>query len=122
MIAHAARLAKADARRRLAVADYEGGQRLGAVARAYGVNPRTIIDWAGRFRPEGTPPRRPERKPVEVVIDHDSDRIIGLNHGMGGAMSDRAVRAATTQLGRAIVALQRKRNMPTFTYATGIDA
>jgi transposase-like protein len=119
MIAHAARLAKADARRRAAVADYEGGQRLGAVARAYGVNPRTIIDWAGRFRPEGTPPRRPERKPIEVVIDYDSDRIIGLNHGMGGAMSDRAVRAATRQLGRAIVALQRKCNMPTFDYAKG---
>jgi transposase-like protein len=122
MIAHAARLAKADARRRLAVADYEGGQRLGAVARAYGVNPRTIIDWAGRFRPVDAPRRRPERKPIEVVIDYDSVHIAGINRGTGGNMSDQQVREATMRLGREIVALQRKRNMPTFTYATGTDA
>jgi transposase-like protein len=120
MIAHAARLAKADARRRLAVADYEGGQRLGAVARAYGVNPRTIIDWVGRFRPVDTPPRRPERKPIEVVIDNA--HIAGINRGTGGNMSDQQVREATARLEKAIVALQRKRNMPTFTYATGAGA
>jgi len=117
-IVHAARMEKADERRRLAVAAYEGGQRLGAVARDYGVNPRTILDWNTRFRPADTPRRRPDKsRPVEVVIDYESVHVAGINRGTGGSMSDQQVREATIRLRTAIVALQRKRGWQTFTYA-----
>ena len=116
-------MAKADERRRLAVADYEGGQRLGAVARAYGVNPRTILDWSARFRPADVPRRRPDlRKPPELVIDYDSIHVPGINRGAGGSMSDQQVREATMRLRTAIVALQRRLGWQTFTYAMGAGA
>jgi transposase-like protein len=121
---------KADERRRLAVAAYEGGMRLGAVARDYGVNPRTILDWSARFRPADTPRRRPKRRPIEVgidyieeykpaltMIDHDSVHVAGINRGTGGSMSDHQVREATVRLEKSIIALQRKRGWQTFTYA-----
>ena len=111
---------KADERRRLAVAAYEGGQRLGAVARDYGVNPRTILDWSARFRPADTPRRRPDKsRPVEVVIDYDSVHVAGINRGTGGSMSDQQVREATIRLRTAIVALQRRLGWRTFEYAMG---
>ncbi len=117
-IVHAARMEKADERRRLAVAAYEGGMRLGAVARDYGVNPRTILDWSARFRPADTPRRRPDKsRPVEVVTDYDSVHVAGINRGAGGSMSDHQVREATARLEKAIVALQHKRGWQTFTYA-----
>ena len=117
-IVHAARMAKADERRRLAVAAYEGGMRLGAVARDYGVNPRTILDWSARFRPADTPRRRPDKsRPVEVVTDYDSVHVAGINRGAGGSMSDHQVREATVRLEKSIIALQRKRGWQTFTYA-----
>ena len=119
-IVHAARMEKADERRRLAVAAYEGGQRLGAVARDYGVNPRTILDWSARFRPADTPRRRPDKsRPVEVVIDYDSVHVAGINRGTGGSMSDQQVREATIRLRTAIVALQRRLGWRTFEYAMG---
>ena len=119
-IVHAARMEKADERRRLAVAAYEGGQRLGAVARDYGVNPRTILDWNARFRPADTPRRRPDKsRPVEVVIDYDSVHVAGINRGTGGSMSDQQVREATIRLRTAIVALQRRLGWRTFEYAMG---
>ena len=117
-IVHAARMEKADERRRLAVAAYEGGMRLGAVARDYGVNPRTILDWSARFRPADTPRRRPDKsRPVEVVTDYDSVHVAGINRGAGGSMSDHQVREATVRLEKSIIALQRKRGWQTFTYA-----
>jgi len=117
-IVHAARMEKANERRRLAVAAYEGGMRLGAVARDYGVNPRTILDWSARFRPADTPRRRPDKsRPVEVVTDYDSVHVAGINRGAGGSMSDHQVREATARLEKSIIALQRKRGWQTFTYA-----
>ena len=122
-IVHAARMAKADERRRLAVAAYEGGMRLGAVARDYGVNPRTILDWSARFRPADTPRRRPDKsRPVEVVTDYDSVHVAGINRGAGGSMSDQQVREATIRLRTAIVALQRRLGWRTFEYAMGEQA
>jgi transposase len=109
---------KADERRRMAVAAYEGGMRLGAVARDYGVNPRTILDWSARFRPADTPRRRPDKsRPVEIVTDYDSVHVAGINRGAGGSMSDHQVREATVRLEKSIIALQRKRGWQTFTYA-----
>ena len=117
-IVHAARMERANERRRLAVAAYEGGMRLGAVARDYGVNPRTILDWSARFRPADTPRRRPDKsRPVEVVTDYDSVHVAGINRGAGGSMSDHQVREATVRLEKSIIALQRKRGWQTFTYA-----
>ncbi len=119
-IVHAARMEKANERRRLAVAAYEGGMRLGAVARDYGVNPRTILDWSARFRPADTPRRRPDKsRPVEIVTDYDSVHVAGINRGAGGSMSDHQVREATVRLEKSIIALQRKRGWQTFTYAKG---
>ena len=114
---------KANERRRLAVAAYEGGMRLGAVARDYGVNPRTILDWSARFRPADTPRRRPDKsRPVEVVTDYDSVHVAGINRGAGGSMSDHQVREATVRLEKSIIALQRKRGWQTFTYAKEAQA
>lgn len=97
--------------------------RLGAVAMRYGVNPRTIIDWASRFRPADVPRRRPDlRKPPELVIDYESVHVVGINRGTGGSMSDQQVREATMRLRTAIVALQRKLGWRTFEYAMGAGA
>ena len=92
---------------------------LGRTAQKYSVNPRTIISWAAMFRPADTPPRRPDRSKTEkIVIDYaDANTGVGLAQGTGGSMSDAHVRFATRRLEKAIVALQRKRMMPTFTYA-----
>ena len=119
LIAREERRADAEINRRKAVADYEGGMSLGRTAQKYSVNPRTIISWAAMFRPADTPPRRPDRSKTEkIVIDYaDANTGVGLAQGAGGSMSDAHVRFATRRLEKAIVALQRKRMMPTFTYA-----
>ena len=58
------------------------------------------------------------RKTEKIVIDYtDANTGVGLAQGTGGSMSDAHVRFATRRLEKAIVALQRKRMMPTFTYA-----
>lgn len=117
-IVHAARMEKADANRRAAVADYESGQWLGAVARAYGVNPRTIIDWAARFRPADTPPRRPDKsRTVKAVIDYTEANIgTGLAQGAGGSMSDAQVRSATRQLEQLLVKALAARGLAPMSY------
>jgi hypothetical protein len=119
LIARAERRAEAEVNRRKAVADYEGGMSLGRTAQKYSVNPRTIISWAASFRPADALPRRPDRSKTEkIVIDYtDANTGVGLAQGTGGSMSDAHVRFATRRLEKAIIALQRKRMMPTFTYA-----
>lgn len=109
------RLAAA-ARRMQAAEDHLNGKfTLAELAVAHGVAVGTIRDWV-QVRKRALNPRRdttvtaPRSEPRTVYKNYD------IMQGAGGRMRDDEVRDASRELGRAIVALQTKLNIPTFNY------
>ncbi len=99
--------------------EYEGGRRLGAIATEYGVTPRTVMYWVNNIRRKSLRLARvrSQRPGADAAaLPEDEMRVPGLNLGMGGKMTDKAVRQATLQLEAAIVSLQGRSDLRTFEY------
>lgn len=107
-----------DAEQQMQAADYV---ILGAItpknlAVVHGVSINTIRKWV-KARKRMIMPRRDR----VVVEQHAPSRIYDITRGTGGHMRDDEVRDATKALEQAIVALQAKLGLRTFTYRQRSD-
>jgi hypothetical protein len=97
---------------RIKVADafLNGTATIAELAIEHCVSIYTVRDWVRDRReyPNGAASKR--------AMQMDAALTAGLCGSTGGAMSNEAVRAATRDLEKAIIALQQKRRMPTFSY------
>ena len=97
---------------RIKVADVflSGKASIAELAIEHCVSIYTVRDWVRdrREHPNGAASKR--------AMQMDAALTAGLCGSTGGAMSNEAVKAATRSLEKAIIALQQKRRMPTFTY------
>ena len=93
-----------------------GKKTLTAVADDYHISRHTARDWINDRREtfeadHGVPPPSITKREMQRDM-----AITAGAYGTGGNMSNEGVRRATRDLEKAIIKMQKKRNMPTFTY------
>jgi hypothetical protein len=93
-----------------------GKKTLTTVADDYHISRHTARDWINDRREtfeadHGYPPPSITRREMQRDM-----AITAGAYGTGGNMSNEGVRRATRDLEKAIIKMQKKRNMPTFTY------
>ena len=93
-----------------------GKKTLTTVAEDYHISRHTARDWINDRREtfeadHGVPPPSITKREMQRDM-----AITAGAYGTGGNMSNEGVRRATRELEKAIIKMQKKRNMPTFTY------
>jgi hypothetical protein len=93
-----------------------GKKTLTTVADDYHISRHTARDWINDRREtfeadHGFPPPSVSKREMQRDM-----AITAGAYGTGGNMSNEGVRRATRDLEKAIIKMQKKRNMPTFTY------
>jgi hypothetical protein len=93
-----------------------GKKTLTTVADDYHISRHTARDWINDRREtfeadHGYPPPSVSKREMQRDM-----AITAGAYGTGGNMSNEGVRRATRDLEKAIIKMQKKRNMPTFTY------
>ena len=93
-----------------------GKKTLTTVAEDYHISRHTARDWINDRREtfeadHGVPPPSITKREMQRDM-----AITAGAYGTGGNMSNEGVRRATRDLEKAIIKMQKKRNMPTFTY------
>ena len=93
-----------------------GKKTLTTVAEDYHISRHTARDWINDRREtfeadHGVPPPTISKREMQRDM-----AITSGAYGAGGNMSNDGVRRATRELEKAIIKMQKKRNMPTFTY------
>jgi transposase-like protein len=101
--------------------DYLSGKKtILQLATEHSMSIYTVRDWVKARRDSFVIDHK--RRPLGTRRDrsHEPSIVTGV-FGAGGSMTDDCVRRATLDLEYAIVALQKKRNMPTFSYRKDIE-
>ncbi len=113
--------AKQSHRVKVADAYLTGKQTMQQLADEHQVSIYTVRDWVRDRRDTFMIDHR--QKPLGTRRDrtHEPALVAGV-YGTGGNMTDDCVRRATRDLEKAIVALQKKLKMPTFTYRKEVTA
>lgn len=81
----------------------------------------TVRDWVKARRYSFTADHNCRPLGTRRDRSHEASLVAGV-YNAGGSMTDDCVRRATRDLEQAIIALQRKRNMPTFSYRKEVEA